>query len=147
MQKEISSSSTFSFKVLFPCFWILGSGFMVLNSSFNGARVDWLLLLNWVGAFIFLIWFSYRLKSVRIDGDLLFIKNYRKEISTPLSNITDVSESYWGDPKTIKLVFRDATEFGEQISFLGQEFHFAFWRSHPVVHELRKLAKLDEAGT
>ena len=141
MKKEISSSQTFLYKVLFPCLWMPGTGLLIFRFSFDAGRLDYFILLNWIGASVFLVWYTARLKSVRIDGDLLYIKNYRKEISTPLANIADVSESRWGNPHTITLSLRDATEFGDQITFISQERFLAFWRAHPTVEELKNFAK------
>ena len=146
MKKEISSSQTFLFKVLFPCLWIPSSGFFCFKFGFDAGRLDWFVLLNWIGASIFVVWYTARLKSVRIDDDLLYIKDYRREISTPVTNITDVTESTWSNPQSITLSLREATEFGDEITFISQERFLAFWRAHPSVEELKKFARLDDNG-
>ena len=147
MQKEISSSQTFLYKVLFPCVWMPAGAFIVFKLSLDAGRIDWFFLLNWIGGSIFVMWYTARLKSVRIEDDLLYIKNYRKEISTPLTNVTDITESTWSNPHTITLSLRNATEFGDKITFMSQGHFLAFWRAHPTVVELKKFANLDESGS
>ncbi len=146
MQKEISTPYTFMSKILLPCIWIPAAGFIVLKYSFSTAQIPWLLLFSWIFGSVFLLWVSLRLKRVRIDGDLLFIKDYKTEISTPLANIADITESFWSNPHTITLHFRTATAFGEKVMFISQGRYFAFWIRHPIADELRQLAKLDETG-
>lgn len=145
MQKEFSSPYTFVTKILLPCIWVPAAGFIVLKYIFSTAEDQWLLLFSWICGSIFLVWFSLRLKRVRIDGDLLFITDYQTEISTPVTNIANITESFWSNPHTITLHFRTPTAFGEKVMFISQGRYLAFWATHPTVVELRNLMTLDES--
>ncbi len=132
-------------KVIFPCVWIPGFGFaaLFLVADANSARASdiWALPWLWVIGSSLLIWFTRRLKTVRIHGDTLHIKNYIREISTPISNIADVNEIAWINPPTIKIEFNTPIEFGSAIYFIPTH-RIAFWGAHPIMEELKVLAKL-----
>jgi hypothetical protein len=86
---------------------------------------------------------------------LIYISNYLKEISLPLSAIADVTENglihiFHSDPITVR--FRRNTEFGEKITFVpvtskrSLDFDPFGWTSHLVVDELRQLARRSGAN-
>lgn len=83
-----------------------------------------------------------RLKALSVDGRFLYVSNYVDEITIPLSQISDVTENRWvkGHPVTIHL--KSPSEFGDKIVFLPIIEPFLFWGSHPVVSELKAMARL-----
>ena len=82
---------------------------------------------------------------VSIDDDFLYVSNYSKEISTPLSNIEKVTELVWvrGHPVTIHL--KTASDFGSKIVFTPKAHGFRFFSANPLVAELNELARLKSA--
>ena len=68
------------------------------------------------------------------------MSNYRKEISVPLSEISDVTENRWVNMHPVTIHFRRDTAFGQRVMFMPAVRPFAFFSSHPVVAELKRLA-------
>lgn len=142
---------TFLMKVVFPVLWIGMFGFGTLVQWFGpitgkaGARtpsfMKWQFLVMWIAGSAFIIWSCGRLKRVRIDGGFLYVSNYRREITVPLSMIESVTENRWLNIHPVTVRFRVPTEFGQAITFMPTA---RFWNlsSHPVVRELRDAAHL-----
>jgi len=82
------------------------------------------------------------LKRVRIDGTRLYVSNYLEEISIPFSDIAKVTEDRWVNIHPVTIHLKNATEFGDRITFMPTSRFFG-WTSHPVVHELKQLAGID----
>lgn len=80
------------------------------------------------------------IKRVLIDdaNQMLYVSNYRKEVAIPFSEIADVKESIWSDPRKITVHLQNETEFGKKIVFLST-YRFGGWLAsqHPIVDELR----------
>ena len=89
------------------------------------------------GAFIY--WSCMRLKKVALDGDVLLISNFRKEIAIPLRDVDHVTGSIFMSPELVWLHFRRPTEFGTKIVFMGKWRFFSGFTRHPVVKELQRL--------
>jgi hypothetical protein len=150
MTTRLSSLQTFPIKFIFPPLWIGLFGFGALGSLFaqradQGASLA--LFLVWIAGSAFIYWSCIRLKRVSVDDHFLYVSNYLKEISIPLSDISGVTEFAWinSHPVTIHLKF--ATEFGDKIVFMPKTRWLAFFSSHPVVGELKELARLNGADT
>jgi hypothetical protein len=82
-------------------------------------------------------WRCVRLKRVRMDDTSLYVSNYLREIQVPLRQVADVTENRWVNIHPVTIQFRSATEFGERVVFMPKRRLFGFWRSHPVVAEIR----------
>ncbi len=80
--------------------------------------------------------------KVSVDDDFLYVSNYWKEIKIPFSDISDVTEIVWirGHPTTIHL--KTPSEFGSKITFIPKSKGYKFFKPHPVVDELKVLAKI-----
>ena len=100
----------------------------------------WILLLVWIAGSAFLLWDSFRLKAVSVDENLLYVSNYLKEIAIPLSHIYDVTENIWLNTHPVSIYLKSPSEFGGRIVFMPKT-RFLFFSSHPVVKELKQLAK------
>ncbi len=82
---------------------------------------------------------------VSVDDDFLYVSNYSKEISIPLSNIEKVTEIVWirGHPVTIHL--KTASDFGSKIVFTPKSYGFRLFSANPLVAEINELAKIKSA--
>ncbi len=97
-------------------------------------------LISWILGTIFLWFLCGALKRVRVDDHFIYVSNYLREVSIPLSLIDDVTENRWINIRPVTVYFRAKTAFGNHIVFMPKS-QFAFWRSHPVVEELKNLAR------
>jgi len=133
-------------KVIFPTLWIAGFGIGTLllflrSADANGnpppEHVKWQFLVLWLAGTGFIWWGCVRLKRVRVDDALLYISNYRREITVPLSQIRTVAENRWINIHPVTIEFWVPTAFGERIVFMPQAA--SLFTSHPVVGELQSL--------
>jgi hypothetical protein len=84
------------------------------------------------------------LKAVSVDDEFLYVSDYFKEISVPLSEIEDVTQSGWIKNQSVKIHLSPPSEFGDKIAFMPTTRFFNFG-SHPVVDELKQLAEAKKA--
>jgi hypothetical protein len=152
-KRDLSSALTFSAKFIFPALWISSFGLGTALSWFDGLHdgnnaapppeLKFILLGTWIAGSAFILWASAGLKSVRIDERQLSISNYIREICVPFSAIIDVRQNRWLNSRPITIYFREATEFGDQATFMPKSrVRIRFWREDPVVDELKQLAGL-----
>ena len=143
MRKRISSPFTFFFKVINPILWA-GIGLFALSRAvlepYPGELLAMVLfLMAWTGvALLINYWFSLPLKKVSIDNESLFVSNYIKEITIPLSRVGDVKASaypwlgWWRwPPYRVVIVLKDSSEFGNKILIIPGFYY------KDVVQELR----------
>jgi hypothetical protein len=147
-ESDLSSAWTFSAKFVFPAVWISGFGLGTILPWLGGLRdgniaLSPLFLLVWILGSTFILWASAGLKRVRTDGRQLLVSNYVREIRIPFSAIMDVRQNRWLNTRPITIYFRDATEFGDRATFIPKwRIRIQFWRTDPVVEELKQLAGL-----
>jgi len=86
---------------------------------------------------------------VRLDDKNIYVSNYLREISIPVTDIKDVKEVNWVNHRRVTIYLKSNSEFGQAIKFIPTAL-FAFWSEafsgsvdHPVVYELRRLAALE----
>lgn len=140
MPRELSSSLTFVYKVLFPAIWIPGFGL--------GAWLTWqqrvpefpLFLLAWIVGSAVILALCLPLKRVSADADQLQVSNFLREISLPLRDVVDVTENRWINIHPVTIHLRDERGVAHRVTFMPTTRWFAFWSSHPVVAELRAMA-------
>ena len=152
--RTLSSAWTFFYKFVFPTIWIGGFAVGTLlmftaADSFQGSgdvrEMRWYFLAATVLGGAAIYWSCMRLKKVTLNGDVLLISNFRKEIAIPLLDLERVSGSILMNPELVWLHFLRPTEFGTKIVFMGKwRLSFGFTR-HPVVKELGKL--IEQAST
>lgn len=134
-------------KVVLPALWIpifgLGTLGMFLGTFEGGQHPPpkWIFLFGWLAGCAFIYWNSVRLKEVSVDEDFLYVSNYLKEVVIPLSEIEDVTENVWVNIHPVTIRLKSPSEFGDKIVFMPTARYFAFFSSHPVVAELKELAK------
>ncbi|MGI8788313.1 MAG: hypothetical protein ACR2HG_11190 [Pyrinomonadaceae bacterium] len=101
-----------------------------------------LLIVSWSLFFLFV---NYRLKFVSVDENNLYVSRLWRETAIPLSEIEDVRLTTIGFI-LVGVYFKSKTKFGKKIFFmptLVKEFLSSFQRYHPVVDELKNLAKVN----
>lgn len=150
MPKTLSSAQTFLMKVVFPTLWITGFGLGTLslwlgvmhgkNGSPPPDAMKLHFLVIWIVGTAFILWTCAGLKRVRVDSKSLYVSNYLREITIPLSVIEDITENRWVNIHPVTIYFRNVTEFGQRITFMPTIRFFGLWSSHPVVAELKLLA-------
>lgn len=149
MKQRLSSLQTFLMKIILPIIWITSFGIGVIN-SFTGKDMGsdmppkTTFLIFWILGIAFLYWICIRLKTVSVDENFLYVSNYIKEISIPLNDIYNVTENRWINIHPVTLHLKKASEFGDKIIFMPKIRLFAFFRSHPVVEELKEMVKNSE---
>lgn len=152
-ETTLSSAWTFWTKFIFPPVWIsavgiatvlLWSGALVgADNASPPSPAKFAVLGVWIVGTALILWFSAGLKRVRIDARQLYVSNYLREIAVPFSEIIDVRQNRWINYRPITIYFRDATEFGGKATFMPKRrMQLLFWRTDPVVGELRQLAGL-----
>ena len=149
--KTISSAQTFIMKLVFPTLWISGFGFGTAslwldfmhgeNETSPASEMKFIFLIMWLAGTAFILWSCARLKRVRLDDKHIYVSNYRREISIPLSLIANVTELRWINIHPVTIHLRKETEFGRSITFMPTIRFFALWSSHPIVTELTQLSR------
>jgi hypothetical protein len=150
---NLSSVWTFSAKFISPVFWISFFGLETLfswlhyfrdeNGALPPAEMKFVFLGMWLVGSTSFLWAYAGLKRVRLDAQYLLVSNYFREIRIPFSAVTDVSQNCWLNYRPITIYFRDTTEFGDRVTFMPKpRLSFQFWRTDPVVDELKQLAGL-----
>jgi hypothetical protein len=130
-------------KYVFPAVWISGFGLATILTPAPQNKI--VFLVAWSLGTTFILWANVGLKRVRIDEQQLHVSNYSREICVPLSAITDVKQNRWINSRPITIYFRDATPFGDQVTFMPKQ-RIQFWSVDPVVNELKRLAGLFPPG-
>ncbi|CAN5383660.1 hypothetical protein BH10ACI1_BH10ACI1_15450 [soil metagenome] len=92
---------------------------------------------------LFFLFINYRLKFVSVDENNLYVSRLIREKIIPLSEVEDFRLTTIGFI-WCGIYFKSKTEFGSKIFFmpkLVKEFLSSFQRFHPIVEELKILAK------
>jgi hypothetical protein len=144
--RAISSRQTFFVKFILPVLWIgsFGAGVVAVSLGSIGGNVPpeaaWIFIGLWVlGTTMFSLLFV-PLKKVSIAGNVLAISNYRRQIAVPATDIARITENRWLNYHPVTIHLRRDTALGRTITFMPKVCPFLFWRSHPIVAELRALA-------
>ena len=138
-------------KIVMPALWVpmFGTGAltMLIGNIEHGENgpPKLLFLFAWIAGAIFVYWSCVRLKAVSVDEHYLYVSNYLKEIVIPLSEIEDVTENKWINIHPVTVHLKSGSEFGQRIMFMPTVRFFGFG-SHPVVNELKELARV-QAGS
>ena len=133
MPRRISTLLTFPYKFISPIFLVFWL-FVVMEAR------DLVFLVFGVLIFGFNVWLSWGLKKISIDDNNLYVSNYRREITIPITEIDDVREFILSEPRRVTIHLKNPTEFGQKIIFLATYRWFAFLSPHPIVDELTQLA-------
>ncbi|HVF48571.1 MAG TPA: hypothetical protein VNA19_00710 [Pyrinomonadaceae bacterium] len=137
MKRRISSRQTFFKKFIYPVLWMVWV-MLVISTKGADAFSQWGYVLLGTILSIYIYRHIIRLKAVSVDDDFLYVSDYLREISVPLSEIGDVTQGSWPNNQLIKIRLNSPSEFGTEIAFMPTVRFFNFG-SHPVVDELREL--------
>jgi hypothetical protein len=154
MKRSLSSQLTVVFK-FFPALWIPFFGLGVLGTflgAFQGKNgvppslsFNLLFLSLWIVGSIFGYVICAALKEISIDERCLYVSNYLREISIPLTEIHDVTENTWINLHPVTVHLRRTSVFGDRITFMPKFDISSIGGSHSVVAELKTLALLAKA--
>ncbi|MBV9958508.1 MAG: hypothetical protein JO360_08810 [Acidobacteria bacterium] len=143
MRRRLSSLHTFPNKFIFPPLWLAIFGGFTVMMFLGTVKADetsrWIVLCAVIVGAVILYWTCLRLKAVSVDDKYLYVSNYLKEVSVPLTEVVDVTESMWLSTHPVTVHLRAPCEFGAQIYFMPPFRMFAFLKPHPVTEELREL--------
>ncbi len=142
MLKDVSSPLTAVNKFISPLIFlgVIIYALYQANLVFHLSLISSLIDLALVAIILFLLVIpAMKVKRVAFDENYLYVSNYFKEIQVPLSNIAEVSQSFWqrGRSERVSIRFKEPTVFGGKIFFypslriLGQG-------EHPVVDEIKQ---------
>ena len=141
MNKTISSEMTMIYKFIFPTLWIGGFGLGTIAMMHGDDPHKWIFLIALIVGTLFIGCLCFPLKSIKIEGSDLVISNYIRTIRVPTKLISNVTESVMINTHPVWIHFQKPTEFGSKVMFMPAVRMFAFFSSHPVVAELKTLAK------
>jgi hypothetical protein len=147
MRRQLSARLTILAKIIMPGLWIfvwsLTTLMMFIGLDERTQSPGFLFFGVGFASIVILYFTVMKYMKVAIDDRFLYVSNYLKEVSIPLSNIQDVTEIIWlrGHPVTIHL--KTPSEFGSKITFMPMSQGFKFFQPHPVVGELKELAKIN----
>ncbi|NIM18481.1 MAG: hypothetical protein GTO45_41405 [Candidatus Aminicenantes bacterium] len=148
MAKLISSKATIFYKFVLPPLWIVLAGSIIFFVHSNLASfhtrgeaktVRLIVILALAVGTVLISWVFPRLKKVELLADALQISNFSQTIVVPLRDIESVSGSILMNPELIWIRFREPTEFGAKIVFIGEYRISRGLTRHPVVKELDNL--------
>ncbi len=149
MEKLLSSKLTYFYKWIFPPVWIITFSFITYSfwtGTCAGYGVTkWLVLAFFIGCSLYLLWFSSRLKKVKLLGKHLIVSDYRTEELIPLSQIEEVKETRLWNPKLIKLNLKRPGKIGNEIVFIAPLGFYPVWSDHPLVENLRNIIKNNQS--
>jgi hypothetical protein len=151
MERLLSSRMTYFYKKIFPVAWIITFCFITVLVWIGGCQAavttKWFTLACLAGGSLFILWFSARLKTVRLQGDHLLVSDYRSEELIPLLQIDEVRETRLWNPKLIKLHLLRPGQWGNEVIFIAPiRFQFVF-SDHPLVKELRDMVRKQQRGS
>jgi len=119
MKKRLSTSLTFFWKYVFSTVW-LGVFTIGTIASIHACGIEGMFFfIALIFSFAIYYYSYYRAKSVHIDNEYLYVSNFKKNIKIPLKNIKHVSDNFMLNPRPIFIEFRNETEFGKRIMFIG----------------------------
>jgi hypothetical protein len=147
MKRNICSKATLAWKIfnflaaVFPLVGLIAAYRELAPDEMPLKILVVALILAWS---LFFLWINSRLKFVGVDENNLYVSRLMREKAIPLSEIEDVSLTTIGFV-WVRVRFKSETEFGRQIFFmpkLVKAFLASFQRYHPIVEELKNLAKV-----
>jgi hypothetical protein len=145
--KRISSRNTFFMKRIFPLFWFVIIGLILVIGFASGGRGA-----KSVPPFVFVMpvallalgWFIMRrlvfdlADAVYDEGDALRVRFGTEEERIALGNIINISFAGMSNPQRVTLTLRDPGRFGREVSFSPVQTFFGplLRTSNPIVSDL-----------
>lgn len=104
------------------------------------------LLVMWLAGSGYFLWLGRRLSDVWIERDELIVVRRGLEERIPLAAVEDVTQSWFHNPKQIKLRIRPGSASRDTVVFLAPMRMFVLpFSDEPVTRMLRRL--VDQART
>ena len=133
MNKTLSSFSTLYYKFCEPLLGAFVVGGMFFGHFFQPNTPMFVKLvfptITFI-AFVLIFWFSWRIKKVILNGDLLVVSDYFLETAISLNNIGKVEEKYSFKRRQIIISLIEPCSFGSTIFFLpSTKFNFDLLKS------------------
>jgi hypothetical protein len=151
MERLLSSKMTFFYKKIFPAAWIITFSFITFLVWFGSCQAasatKWLTIVCLTAGSLFILWYSSRLKTIRLQGDHLVVSDYRSEEVIPLLQIGKVEETRIWNPKLIKLRLVRPGQWGDDIVFIAPVQCQFIFSNHPLVRELRDMITEKRRGS
>jgi hypothetical protein len=136
--ETVSSSLTFFYKFILTTVWPAGFGLASVVMLLNGKPETMKFAVVWAIGTAFLLPCA-RLKRVEVDGAILVISNYLRDITVPVSEIADVRQNRLINIRPVTVAFRNETPFGRAITFMPLT-SFRLFSEDDIVKRLRSLA-------
>src|SRR5215208_5240026 len=111
MRRRLSSIFTVVYKLIF--LFVVSCGLYWLTRDFRNVTLSPLLFLSlWCA-----LWYAItsRWKSVYLEGDVLYVSNYLKEVRIPLTEVKGVEASSFTRPRTVIVTLKSPSAFGKRI--------------------------------
>jgi hypothetical protein len=142
MTRVISSTWTIPFKVVVPFLLVATSVFLILSLfvySSQPSKDALIVVLLTVASTVFFCWWGTKLKRVSFDDGTVYVSNLTKQICIPFVEIESVDDFQGGVPVLLRL--KQKSEFGQTIFFMARLELFPFYKTHPIVEELRQMVR------
>ena len=130
MRRTLSSSITPFYKLIPVLIWCVG----LFRLSYDFPKLDYPAWLAFLLFASFVSWLLGFYKRVAIEGDTLYVSNYLKEVSIPLTEVQKVDGPDRTSAKEITLTLRDRSEFGGRIRFTPR-----LSEAREIADELKRL--------
>lgn len=153
--KRISSRSTFVVKRIYPIIFVAGIVLIVAMPLIGAVTLYqpppiWFsipaaLLLLIVGWLIMRTLVFGLADEVFDEGDALLVRNNKRDVRIPLSNIAAVRYASWLNPGKVTVALKEPCAFGAQIAFLPRTRFLPFLGS-PVVWDLSRRIAAQRPG-
>lgn len=135
MRSLSSAVTTFAYKTFLPV--VVTSACTVAAFAGTSSRITGVAIAaGLVVVFGFLTW---RLKTVKLDRDVLVISGYFRSIRVPLHQVASVSGSTLVSPDRVWITFSEPTQFGFNVVFLPVPRFLPGLSVHPIANELSAL--------
>lgn len=144
MRRALSSDWTYFEKWVGPLSFGLGGVILIAQLVMNFRDVeagDLLFAALWLPVALAVCCYGWRRKHVSVDGQFLYVTNYRKEIAIPLSEVGGVTYFGLGSIQTVTVHLRSPSEFGRRIKFTPRRHSLFGIDEPPAVGQLRSLAR------
>jgi hypothetical protein len=142
--RRISSRATFFHKRVFPTFWFgFIAVFLLVAMPAIIIKGEWSQIVFLIVPVFMLIFGYFLMKKLVFDladvvwdaGDTLIVKNKGQEEHIPLSEIMNVSYTFFSSPPRVTLTLRHPGRFGKEVVFCPQVSWNPFAKS-PIIEEL-----------
>ena len=141
----LSSRATPFYRFFTPLAWVLLLVFFAPFIKDATDHYEIILVVVLLGACLF-FWHGSRLRKVTLDRELLVISSYSREVSVPLTSISQVKGSRWAKTKDVIITFDHDIGFGDKVVFVPKSRWLWPWQEHPIAAEMRKLAGIAETN-